>query len=78
MNRDQKAELIHAKMDAICTFADQQLAGTNGRFALVFWVDGHCDGEDAVAVAAQPQAVREVTAALTHAATWARKNHGPA
>ena len=69
-----KSAAFDAVVASICQFGDHMFAGTNARFAVVAWVEGHCDSEDAVAVGAPPEAADEVCQALAFASAWSRSN----
>lgn len=74
MDAHQKAAAFDAMVATICEFGDRQFRGTNARFVVVAWIDGHCDSEEAVAVGAPPEAADEACQALAFAAAWARAN----
>jgi hypothetical protein len=76
LTAEQKAETFADMVGEACAYADHVFGGTNARFAVVAWIDGHCDSIDGIAVGAHPEGKGEVRQALAFAAEWAKDNVG--
>lgn len=76
MDGDEKADAFSDVLADVCAFADLAFGGTNARFAVVAWIDGHCDSVDGIGVGAHPESRGEVAQAMTFAADWAKRNLG--
>lgn len=76
MNSEEKGAAFDAMVADICQYGEAVFEGTNGRFVVVGWVDGHCDSIGGLSISATPEARGEMRQALAFASSFAREQVG--
>lgn len=76
MTDAEKAAAFDGMVCEIAAYGDQVFEGTNGRFVVVAWIDGHCDSIKGLSVSATPESRAEMRQALAFAAQYDRETGG--